>query len=219
MDINDEVLKEWYSAVQVANDHFNNYKINEFKIKHPLEYSYISRFFRLRTELKGDIECLLSLGPVQWFTLTYDDEHDKNLETTKRRSAFKFLNEVFIAFLLVEELGEENGRYHIHGFGVYRIGKGFDDFRQWNCRQSIRTIYDQDGARKGAKYLTKYAVKEAPRLRRSKSLISYKKSFKRAKTLKIYGFKSCCACHILYARLKLNKKEVIDGLLNAPVIT
>lgn len=208
MEIDESILNEWYDAVRYSGDHLSSRKIDDFKEKYPLEYGYISRFFRLRTELKNDIECLLTLGPVQWFTLTYSNEYDSNLEETKRKSAFSFLNRVFSAFLLVEEYGEDNGRYHIHGFGVYWPSKGFDDFREWTSAQNISTL-DEKSARKKVKYLTKYAVKQLPRLRRSKTLCLYKKAWNTAKRLKT-GFKACYQCRCALARYRLLWRDVLN---------
>lgn len=210
MELDKVVLDEWFKAVQVANDHLNNKLINEFKECHPFEYGYISKFFRLRTELNKDIECLSTLGDVQWFTLTFDNEYDAMKEETKRKSAFKFLNEIFLCFLLVEEYGEENERYHIHGFGVYRIGKGFDDFREWKYLQKIRTL-DNVGLRQKAKYLTKYAVKALPRLRRSKTYIMYKKAFTRFKSFK-KDFAKCYDCKLNLLKFRFNRVELINAL-------
>lgn len=207
MEINESIMSEWYDAVRYSSDHFSSRKIDLFKEKYPIEYGYISRFFRLRSELFIDLECLLSLGEVQWFTLTFNERLDINKESTKRKSAFSFLNGVFCAFLLVEEYGEDNGRYHIHGFGVYRLNKGFEDFREWNSLQKIYTL-DGDHAKKRVKYLTKYAVKELPRLRRSKSLCMYKKLYLSAKRLK-NGFKACYSCRCALARYRLLWRDMI----------
>lgn len=210
MELDKIILDEWYKAVQVANDHLSNKLINAFKDIHPLEYGYISKFFRLRTELYKDIECLSSLGQVQWFTLTFDNDYDVMKEETKRKSAFKFLNEIFLCFLLVEEYGEDNGRYHIHGFGVYRIGKDFDNFREWKYIQNIKSL-DSVSLKKKAKYLTKYAVKALPRLRRSKTYIMYKKAFTRLKSLK-KDFLSCYECGLNLLRLRFNRVELLNAL-------
>lgn len=200
MELTEDILKEWFGAVRASNEHLNNKLIYDFKKAHKEEYACLSSFFRLRGELFKDIEALSSLGSVQWFTLTYDEEHDGNKEETKRKQAFDFLNTVFLAFVLVEEHGELYGRYHIHGFAVYRRGKGFEDFRKWFSAQKIRTLENEE-LHKKVKYLTKYAVKALPRLRRNKTLCRYKKEFSLLRRLK-EGFKTCFACRLRVLTLK-----------------
>lgn len=200
MEISEKVLNEWYGAVRMANEHFCNKGIEEFRLNYPLEYRHISSFFRLRTVLKGDIDALSYLGEVKWFTLTYNEEKDKNKENTKRKNAFKFLNSVFVAFLLVEEHGEEKGRYHVHGFGVFKDSNSFESFRKWHSGQNIKTLNGNELFKK-VKYLTKYAVKQLPRVRRSKTLIAYEKLFKSMKWAR-KDFKRCFECRIRLLKLK-----------------
>ena len=43
----------------------------------------------------------------------------------------------------IEEYGEDNGRYHIHGFLVFKYGYGFEDFRKWPSRQKLEEISEK----------------------------------------------------------------------------
>ena len=83
-------------------------------------------------------------------------------------------------YVMVEEYGEDNGRYHIHGFLCFKYGFGFADFVQWHSRQKIIEL---DNGNKRIKYLTDYSSKQAPRIRRSRSLSALYTYFKKHKRM------------------------------------
>lgn len=192
MEIKEEVKREWFHAVLYDNCNLTSEYTKAFKEKYPQEYFYLHSFYRLRSVLKKDIDLMLLCGHVQWFTLTFNNERDKSMISSKRKSATRFLNDLFVIYEMVEEFGEDNGRYHIHGFGVYREGKGFNDFRRWSSRCKIQDL-SKESLHKKVKYLTKYAVKDLPRRRRSKSLVFLEKKYQTIKGLR-YSFPNCFKC-------------------------
>lgn len=202
VELTNELLREWSHALLSNSGGCNNLATERFKAQHGEVFRYLHSFYRLRCELNADLMLLSSLGfEIQWFTLTFDNKRDKSLVSSKRKSATRFLNSLFLCYLIVEEYGEDNQRYHIHGFGVYRDQKSFDDFRKWPCRQKIETLPIAK-LRTKIKYLTKYAVKSLPRLRRSRGMSLLHKTHKRYKRLK-NGFKECYMCHFREPLLRL----------------
>lgn len=193
MFLSEEVLKKWFNAILVANTTWDNEEIKAFKDTYPCEYRLLNAFYHLRTNLNRDIKVLSYIGDVYWFTLTFDNKRDKSKIISKRKSATRFLNERFLAYEMVEEFGEDKGRYHIHGFGVFRVGKGYEDFREWPCRQRIECLSNEK-LRKKVKYLTKYAVKQLPRRRRSKSLVYLSNYYSKNSSFS-RSFKKCFMCY------------------------
>lgn len=202
MIISQEIIEAYFEAKD--NDSYNRdgYYMKKFKELYPKEYYFLNSHFRLRTEMNRDTKIMAKLGLLHWFTLTFNNEKDSCLITTKRKQATSFLNDLFISYEMVEEYGSENERYHIHGFGVFREGKGFDDFRQWHSRQKIEEITDEK-IRSKIKYLTKYAVKDLPRIRRSKSLCYLVNHYKRTNSLDKVGFTTCASCQFNIHLLKV----------------
>lgn len=205
MEINELVKSAWFRAILVDSCNWNNNRVKAFKEMYPKEYFYLHGFYRVRSELNRDVAIMQDAGVCQWFTLTFDNKRDKSLVSSKRKSATKFLNDLFIVYEMVEEYGEDNGRYHIHGFGVFREGKGFNDFRRWPCRCKIQAL-ESAALKKKIKYLTKYAVKDLPRLRRSKNFVKLVKIATKYKGLKRNDFTRCYMCRINHAicRLEFN---------------
>ena len=204
MEINQIVLNAWFHAVLVDNCNQSNTRVKAFKEMYPKEYYYLHAFYRVRQELRRDIEIMQLVGACHWFTLTFDNKRDKSLVSSKRKSATRFLNSIFVVYLMVEEYGEDNGRYHIHGFGVFRESCGFQDFIKWPCRSKIQCL-ESAALQKKIKYLTKYAVKDLPRLRRSKSFVKLIKTISTFKKIKS-SFPECYNCHLqsVLCRLSFN---------------
>lgn len=192
MVINQELLHAWFKAREIDAANLTNTQTQLFKKQHLKEYNLLNAFYHLRSSLTEDLKVMSLIGDIQWFTLTFDNKRDKSKIESKRKSATRFLNDLFITYEMVEEFGEDNGRYHIHGFGCYRIGKGFNDFIKWPCRNKIETL-TEDKKKKKIKYLTNYAVKDLPRRRRSKSLVKLVNYYKSKKKLSI-SFPECFAC-------------------------
>lgn len=201
MSVSEEVKKEWFEALSKDSLFLTNQYTKAFREKHEDLYCLFHSFYRLRVELNKDIESMSCVGDIQWFTLTFDNKHDKSMITSKRKSATRFLNDLFLCYVMVEEYGEDNNRYHIHGFGVYRDNKSFVDFRKWYSRQKIETM-NGDKARKKIKYLTNYMVKALPRLRRSKNMVFLRNRYIKAKHMKT-NFKGCFNCMVNLSVLRL----------------
>lgn len=205
--IDESILHAYFNAVFISSFNFNNSELKEFKKLYPKEYSLLNAFYRIRSKLKSDLELMKAVGTIQWFTLTFDNKHDRSLVETKRKNAMRFLNNIFIVYEMVEEYGEDSQRYHIHGFGVFKDGKGFEDFKSWPSRQKIEELPDWK-IKKKIKYLTKYAVKDLPRVRRSKKLVYYVKLCDSKKGLK-NAFNNCYRCNQTIALIKLNYYNVL----------
>ena len=178
--IGKETKKEYLSALY--NLQFGSRTLMADFIKnHPSEYKLITTMYRRRCDLTDTIETMKLLNePIYWFTLTFNNEKDTNNIETKRKEAQRFLNHICSVYVMVEEFGEDNGRYHIHGFLCFKYGFGFVDFVQWHSRQKIIEL---DNANKRIKYLTDYSTKQAPRIRRSKSLSALYTYFKKHKRM------------------------------------
>ena len=175
-----EIKKEYISALY--NLQFGSKTLMaDFINNHPEEYKLITTMYRRRCDLTDTLETMKLLNePIYWFTLTFNNEKDTNNIETKRKEAQRFLNRICSVYVMVEEFGEDNGRYHIHGFLCFRYGYGFIDFVQWHSRQKIIEL---DNGNKRIKYLTDYSSKQAPRIRRSKALSVLYTYFKKHKRM------------------------------------
>lgn len=178
--VSKEIRKEYINALY--NLQFGSkVPMADFIAKYPSEYKLITTMYRRRCDLTDTLETMRLLNePIFWFTLTFNNEKDANNIETKRKDAQRFLNRMCSVYVMVEEYGEDNGRYHIHGFLCFKYGFGFADFVQWHSRQKIIEL---DNGNKRIKYLTDYSSKQAPRIRRSKSLSALYTYFKNRKGL------------------------------------
>lgn len=153
-------------------------KMRVFKELFPREYSRFSAVARKRLEIRKSIEAMQVLDRNVYFgTLTFNSTKNLNKEEIKRKEAFEKLNSVFEYVLLVEEYGEDNGRYHIHFLGVFKDKMDFNSFVAcWpHSRQNLRLLKEDESI---DKYLVKYLTKDLPRLRRNKRLSGLTKRYK-----------------------------------------
>lgn len=188
MVITEELRKEYFDALNNQEMSWNAQPMTEFRINHPLEYQYINSVYHKRCKLKKDIKCLFSVSENVYFgTLTFDNEEDKKKEITKRKNAFKFLNNIFGLWCCVEEHGEDNGRYHLHCIGVFRQGKTFNDWFAWSGREDIKKI-KKNQCNKVASYLCDYMSKASPRLRRNKLFVQVSRLYQKRKSLNNRGW-------------------------------
>ena len=179
--ITDEIRKEYLNALYNLQSGSKDL-MPLFISKYPGEYKLIMTMYRKRTELNNTIEVMKLLNePIYWFTLTFNNDKNDNLISSKRKDASRFLNRICSVYLMVEEYGEDNGRYHIHGFLCFKYGYGVLDFMQWHSREDIREL--KTGFKKQVKYLTDYSTKSVPRLRRSRSLSALNTYYKKYKRL------------------------------------
>ena len=182
-ELDAQVLQEWRQAV--INSQFGFYNsVEEFQKRHPEEYKLITAMYRKRVVLKDCLNAMQDMNElVYWFTLTFNNKKDLNNVESKRKDAQRFLNKICICYVMVEEYGEDNGRYHIHGFLCFKYGFGFVDFCEWHSRQKIE-LMDDSKLKKKVRYLTKYAVKQVPRIRKSKTMVQLTKYTSKHKRLK-----------------------------------
>lgn len=183
-----KILNEYYVAMREANFYDLRY-LADFKRNYPNEYKFFNSVHCKRVKVNNCVSAMASLGrPVYFGTLTFNKTKDKNKRSTKRKEAFMKLNKLFRYVLLVEELGEEKGRYHIHFVGVYKDNYGFEDFKSlWHSRQNIELIKNGD---KVGNYLVKYMTKQLPRVRRNKALIGLEREYKKGRRMDI-AFPNC----------------------------
>lgn len=181
--ITEDIRKEYINAL--CNSQNGSVELMaQFKEKYPREYSLINTMYRKRVSIKESLDVMQYLNePLYWFTLTFNNSKDKNNIASKRKEAMKYLNSLCLVYLLIEEFGEDNGRYHVHGFLCFKYGYGFEDFKKWHSRQNLVLIDEKNCvSMKKIRYLTNYSAKSAPRIRRSRSLsrlYAYYKSHKR----------------------------------------
>lgn len=187
MVLNEEVRKEYFNALYNQQNGYSE-SMKVFKGKYPNEYAHINAIYHKRVKVKKDIETMrkLSNNNVYFGTLTFDESKDKKKIDSKRQETRRFLNKVFIMFLMVEELGAEEGRYHIHFCGVFKEGKRFNDFFKWHSRTDIQRV---KSTRSVARYLCDYMTKQVPRLRRNRTLVKCSKNYLKGDYFSAIGFK------------------------------
>ena len=189
LTITEEQYQEWRNAIYNAQD--GKYKsIKEFQENYPELFRHISAMLRKRTKLKSTLEAYKSISDyVYWGALTWDEEHNDLSEKVKRNQALRFFDKFFKLYTFVEEYGEENGRYHIHFLGVLRDKNITYEtmYSCWHSRCEIECLRPYE-CNKKIKYLTKYVVKQVPRIRMNKRSIKLVKDYKRYKHMKNIGF-------------------------------
>lgn len=179
--VSKELTKEYLDALANQQNGCSE-PMNRFKANHKEEYKLITTQYRRRVDLNDTLKVMEMLHDcIYWFTLTFKNSKNKNSIKTKRQEAQRFLNRICSVYVMVEEFGEDNNRYHIHGFLCFRYGFGFEDFRQWHSRQKLEAL--ENNVKKKIRYLTDYSIKQAPRLRRSKSLSVLYTYFKKHKRM------------------------------------
>lgn len=181
--ISKDIIKEYYECMQVACEHSFDGFLKDFAKKYPNEYKHLNAVHRRRVAINKNIDALKELNEKIYFgTLTFNSVKDHNKIESKRKEAFKVLNSLFEFVILVEEKGEENGRYHVHFLGNFIEGKTFDDFtKSWHSRQNLRELRDNERI---SQYLCKYLSKDLPRIRRNKKLIALEREVSKRKSLK-----------------------------------
>lgn len=186
-DISQELKNEYFNALY-NQQNGNNEPMKRFKLAHVDFYRIINAMYHKRVKVLHDIKVMrdLSHNKVYFGSLTFNELKDKNQEKTKRKEVFTFLNTIFLCFLVVEEYGEDNGRYHIHYVGIFKDNKHFEDLQGWHSREDIQRV---KSARSVARYLCNYIVKAVPRIRRNKLLIEMSTKAKKAQMWRNYGFK------------------------------
>lgn len=181
------IFEEWLKAEKEYYMFGDDYGIKKFSKNYPTEYSTYRKMSLKRIAIKDTIEPIFVLDlPLYWITLTFNNKKDKNSELYKLKETKSFLNEISPLWLVIEEYGEDNKRYHIHGFICPKMNisreKFFSKFRNWHSRQKIIELKNVNSGLKRVKYLSKYIVKQVPHLRRSRDmskLFNFYKSIKK----------------------------------------
>lgn len=174
--LNQSVIREYYNAVRMSS--LGEYDfMKDFQRMHPLEFRRFSAVHRKRTRIKHCIAAMKIISEEVYFgTLTFNERKNVNKIQTKRKEAFKKLNAIFEYFVLVEEFGEENGRFHVHFIGTFKEDHNFNDLRRiWHSRQNLRKLRDNENV---SQYLCKYMSKDLPRVRCNKPLVRLEKGYK-----------------------------------------
>ena len=187
--ISEEQYSEWRNAILNASAG-NSRSMNEFAKKYPELYKHISSMLRKRTKLKSTLEAYKSVSEfIYWGSLTWNEEHDNVNEKVKRNQALRFFDKFFKLYTFVEEYGEEKGRYHIHFLGILKDKEiKYESMREcWHSFIQIECLKSYE-INKKVKYLTKYCVKQVPRVRMNKRSVALLRDFKRYKHMKNIGF-------------------------------
>lgn len=189
LEISKEQYDEWRNAIYNAQAGKSR-SINEFAKKYPELFKHISSMLRKRTKLKSTLEAYKSISEfIYWGALTWDEEHNDVSEKIKRNQALRFFDKFFKLYTFVEEYGEDNGRYHIHFLGVLKDKSiTYDGMREcWHSFIQIECLKPYE-INKKVKYLTKYCVKQVPRVRMNKRSVALLKDYKKYKHMKNIGF-------------------------------
>lgn len=185
------IFEEWEKALSEYYRFGDDNAISKFANKYSDDYNILRRMNLKRIAVKDTIEPLFMVGEdVYWFTLTFNNRKDINSVEWKRKEAQKFLGSIAPLYLMVEEYSENRTkRYHIHGFCIRKYSltedEFFNEFRKWHSRQNIRLYKDIKQCLKRVRYITKYIVKDIPKIRRSKGmskLFNYYKSIKKLRS-------------------------------------
>ena len=189
--ITQEQYKEWNDAVLCASNG-NIYSLNKFKSSYPDLYRHMTSMLNKRTKICKTLQAFMSVCPfVYWGALTFNEEEDIKDLHTKRKQVQRYLDKFFKLYLYVEELGEDNERWHIHFLGILRDRntKYEDLYNSWHSRAEIECLYKYYDIKKKIKYITKYCVKQIPRIHMNRRAIQLCKDYRMYKHWSNIGFK------------------------------
>lgn len=205
--ISKDIINSYYEALRDCIE-YKPERMKLFQLKYPDEYKLISSIHRKRSKINSAIKALVVLNrDIYWGTLTFNSKKNINTVRTKRREAFISLNKLFDYFLLVEELGEEKGRYHIHFLGSLKYGFSTSDFFSSKIWKSRRQIEKVDTKKNISSYLVKYLSKDLPRVRTNKLMCKLIKSYKEGLKLENLHFNSIGVSHQVQ---KVNTITIFD---------
>ena len=165
---NEQSVRDFYFYCLHQRNNGCYYALDKFKEWFPKQFSYMQAILNKRTLIRRDIEIMkaLDIGKVVFGALTFNDNELVDNEANMRKKAQRHLDKFLSIYELVEEYGEEKGRYHIHFLGVMRRDKTYIDFHnQWSSYSYIEGLRS---VKKASKYLCDYVVKQVPRIRRTK---------------------------------------------------
>ena len=180
--LNKSIVKLYYKAIEssICEDYL---PMQIFKQEYPNQYKRFNAIHRKRAVINESLSAMKVISDKVYFgTLTFNARKNLNKIATKRKEAFNKLNAIFEYVLLVEEYGEDNGRYHIHFLGVFKEDHNFDSFKLiWNhSRQNLELLKTNSRV---SQYLCKYLGKDLPRIRRNKKLVALAREYHKGKSL------------------------------------
>lgn len=189
LEITQEQYKEWNNAVLCATSS-NSYGLKLFKEKYPDLYRHMTSMLNKRTKISNTLKAFMSVSPfVYWGALTFNEEQDVKDLGTKRKQVRRFLDKFFKVYLYVEELGSENERFHVHFLGLLKDGITFDLMRDnWHSFIQIECLYKYYDVKKKIKYVTKYAVKQVPRIHMNTRALQLCKDYRKHRRWQNLGF-------------------------------
>ena len=188
--ITEEQYKLWRDATMCASVG-NNYSLKKFKEAYPELYRHMMSMLNKRTKICKTLQAYMSISPfVYWGSLTFNEEEDVKDIKTKRKQVQRYLEKYFKLYLYVEELGEEEERWHIHYLGILRdYNTKFEElYNAWHSRSTCECLYTYKDVKKKVKYITKYVVKDVPRIHMNNRSILLIKQYKKYKHYKNIGF-------------------------------
>lgn len=191
LEITSEQYKEWNDAVLCASCS-NSYGLKLFKERYPDLYRHMTSMLNKRTKISNTLKAFMSISPfVYWGALTFNEEEDKKDLGAKRKQVRRFLDKFFKVYLYVEELGSENERFHIHFLGLLKDSdiKYVDMYSCWHSRVEMECLYKYYEVKKKIKYVTKYCVKQVPRIHMNARAIKLCKDYKLKRHWERLGFK------------------------------
>lgn len=177
----EHISKDILSKYKNARDlilYAPEYMVN-FKNTYPVEYKQLTSIYNARSKLYKCIKLLNYCDDVYFGTITFNELKDKNSISSKRKETFKFLNTIYRCFVLIEEFGELNGRYHIHYIATKDINYSFQKFLSWHSYHQLTKVYNYNVDM----YLSNYVSKGAPRIRKNKNMIKLCNYYKHLKRL------------------------------------
>ena len=207
IEITEEQYKLWNDAITCAQ-FGNSYSIKQFKDSYPDLYRHMTSMLNKRTKICKTLQAYMSVCPfVYWGDLTFNEEEDRKDIKTKRKQVQRYLDKFFKLYLYVEEEGSENERWHIHYLGILRNDITFQMlYDSWHSISHCECIYKYYEVKKKIKYITKYCVKQVPRIHMNTRSILLVKQYKRKKHWENIGF-NC---------FKMDYVEEISDLLELP---
>ena len=176
---NEQSVRDFYFYCLSERKRGNYYALDCFKKWFQSSFVKMQSILNKRTLIKRDIEFMTQVSKkrVVFGALTFDNELDVKTEANKRKMAQRYLSKFMPMYEIIEEYGEEKGRYHIHFLGVMEDGKTFIEFHNgWSSYSYISPVRS---LKKASKYLCDYVVKQVPRIRRNKLLCECLKHYKK----------------------------------------
>lgn len=171
---NEQSVRDFYFYCLRERNNGNYYALDCFKKWFPVKFYEMQSILNKRTLIKRDLEIMKAVSNrVVFGALTFSDSNYLDNETNMKRKAQRYLDKCLSAYEIIEEHGEEKGRYHVHYLGILQEGLTYIDFHNgWEDYTYIEAVKNsKKDIKKVSKYLCDYVVKQVPRIRRNKLLL------------------------------------------------